>query len=70
MARVMYATAIAQALVPMIALAIGGFQARSRQEPPCVLRVLVLNAFFVVLFVVSALLFRRASVTARIEPKA
>jgi hypothetical protein len=69
MARALLATAIAQALVPVIALVIGGSQARSMQEPPGVLGVLVLNAFFVMLFVVSALLFRRAGITARIGPK-
>jgi len=70
MAHTMFATACAQASVPLIALIIGGAQARSLQEPPGLLGVLALNAFFVMLFVVSGLLFRHAGVTARIEPKA
>jgi hypothetical protein len=67
MARAMFATACAQASVPVIALVIGKSQVRSRQGPP---GVLALNALFVLLFVVSALLFRRAGVKARIEAKA
>ena len=63
MARALFATACAQALVPAIALIIG--KSRSMQEPPGVLGVLALNAFFVVLFVASALLFRRAGVKAQ-----
>ena len=66
----MFATACAQASVPLIALIIGGAQARSLQEPPGLLGVLALNAFFVMLFVVSGLLFRHAGVTARNRPKA
>jgi len=69
MARALFTTAFAQALVPMIALIIVKSQARSMHEPPGVLGVLALNSFFVMLFVVSALLFRHASVTTRIEPK-
>jgi hypothetical protein len=69
MARALFAMAFAQALVPVIALVIGGSQARSMQESPGVMGVLALNAFFVILFVVSALLFRRAGVKARTEPK-
>jgi hypothetical protein len=61
MARALFATAIAQALVPIIALVIGGSQARSMQEPPGVWGVLVLNVFFVMLFIVSALLFRHST---------
>lgn len=69
MARALLATVIAQALVPAIALLSGGNQARSLQEPPGVWGILALNAFFVLLFVVAALLFRRAGTAARIEPK-
>ena len=58
MAHAMFATAIAQALVTVIALLIGGSAARALREPPGLLGVLALNGFFVVLFVVSALLFR------------
>jgi len=61
MARAMFATAIALALVPVIALAVGKSQAHALQEPPGVWGVLALNAFFVMLFVVSALLFRRSA---------
>lgn len=61
MARALFATAFAQALVPVIALAIGKSQARVLQEPPGFVGVLALNAFFVVLFVVSALLFRHSA---------
>lgn len=68
MARALFATACAQALVPVIALLIG--KSPSMQENPGVFVVLALNAFFVLLFVVSALLFRRASVAAGVEPKA
>lgn len=70
MVRALFATACAQALVPVIALIIGKPQVNSAEEPFGVLGVLGLNAFFVMLFVGSALLFRRASVKARIKPKA
>lgn len=56
MARAMFATAIAQALVPVLALIIW--------RPPInmgVMLVFGLNAFFVALFVGSALLFRHAA---------
>ena len=69
MARALFATAFAQALVPVIALLIGRSQASALQEPPGLAGVLALNAFFVLLFVVSALLFRHAGSTARVEPK-
>ena len=68
MARALFATACAQALVPVIALLSG--KSPSMQEPPGVLGVLALNAFFVLLFVGSALLFRHAGNTATVEPKA
>lgn len=58
MARVLFATALAQALVPVIALIIWK---PSFTEPPGVVGVFFLNAFFVMLFVGSALLFRRAA---------
>ena len=60
MARALFATALAQALVPVIALMIWKPQATS-WEPPGVLGVFVLNAFFVMLFVGSGLLFRSAA---------
>jgi hypothetical protein len=56
MARVLFAMALAQAVVPVIALIIWKPQVTSG-----VLRVLGVNAFFVVLFVGSALLFRSAA---------
>lgn len=58
MARAMFATALAQASVPIIALIIW--------MPPITLGVVGvfgLNSFFVILFIGSALLFRRASAT-------
>ena len=58
MARALFATALAQALVPVIALVIW-----KPDFAPGVLQVFGLNAFFVMLFVGSALLFRRASVS-------
>ena len=61
MAHALFATAFAQALVAVLALIIGKPQVHSLQEPPGVLGVLALNAFFVALFVASALLFRRAA---------
>ncbi len=58
MARALFATALAQALVPVIALMIG-----ESDFAPGVWQVFGLNAFFVVMFVVSGLFFRRASAT-------
>jgi len=55
MARALFATALAQALVPVIALIIW------KPQVPSVESVLGVNAFFVMLFVGSALLFRRAN---------
>jgi hypothetical protein len=55
MARALFATAIAQAVVPMIVLIAG------MTEESSVAEVLAVNAMFVVLFVGSALLFPRAS---------
>jgi hypothetical protein len=56
MARTMVATAIAQSLVPMIAMTIW--------RPPIdsgLVQVLGVNAFFIVLWVASAILFRQAA---------
>ena len=55
MARALFVTAFAQALVPVIVLIIGESPARSMQEPPGVSGVLLLNAFFAILFTVLAL---------------
>lgn len=63
MARVLFATAIAQAIVPFIALVIWKPQVDSAEALMGVLRVLGVNALFVMLFVGSALLFRRAAAT-------
>jgi hypothetical protein len=57
MARALLATALAQALVAVIALIIG---LGSPWSPPGVLGTLILNGFFAALFVGSALLFRYA----------
>ncbi len=58
MARALFAMALAQALVPVIALIIGKPQVTSVEV---ILGVLVVNAFFVMLFLGSALLFRLAA---------
>jgi hypothetical protein len=57
MARALLATALAQALVAVIALIFGLGSGR----PPGVLGILILNGFFVALFVGSAWLFRNAA---------
>ena len=58
MARALLVTALAQALVAVIALIIG---LGSPWSPPGVLGTLILNGFFAALFVGSALLFRDAA---------
>ena len=55
-ARALFATALAQAFVAVIALIFGS----GSGSPPGVLGILALNGFFVALFVGSALLFRYA----------
>ena len=62
MARALFATALAQALVAVIALIAGKHQAPISS----VFEILGLNGFFVALFIGSAWLFRRA---ARSQPK-
>ena len=57
MARALFATALAQALVAVIALIFG----LGSGSPPGVLGILILNGFFVALFLGSALLFRHAA---------
>ena len=59
MARAMFATALALALVPVVALIL--WPSVVIDEPPGALGVFILNSFFVLLFVASALLFRRAA---------
>ena len=61
MARALFATALAQALVPVIALIIWKPSAASSEALLGILGVFAVNALFVMLFVGSALLFRRAS---------
>ena len=58
MARALFATALAQMLVPVIALIVWR---PSLDDAPGIVGVFMLNAFFVMLFVVSALFFRRAA---------
>jgi hypothetical protein len=58
MARTLFVTAIAQLLVPIMALLIWR---TSFNESPGIVGVFILNAFFAGLFVVSALLFRQAA---------
>lgn len=60
MARTMWLTAIAQALVPVIAMIIWR---PSLDDAPGIIGVFVLNGFFATLFVFSALMFRRADAT-------
>ncbi|MBN1302048.1 MAG: hypothetical protein JW995_12615 [Melioribacteraceae bacterium] len=57
MAYTMYATAIVQMLVPVIAFFIWR---PTLDNPPGIVGVFMLNAFFAMLFLVSALLFRRS----------
>ena len=57
MAGVMFATALAHALVTAVGLIV--------QQNPAVLQILLLNGFFVGLWVAAALLFRSASTTQR-----
>ncbi len=58
MVLALLAAAAAQMLVPVIALI---FMRPSLNEPPGIAGVFIFNTFFAVLFVVSALLFRRAA---------
>lgn len=57
MARALFATALAQALVALIALTFG----MQRLPGSSAVEIVTLNAFFVVLFAVSAMLFRYAA---------
>jgi hypothetical protein len=57
MARALFTTALAQALVAVIVLIFG----LGAGSPPGVLGILILNVFFVALFMGSALLFRYAA---------
>ena len=59
MARTLFASAFAQMLIPVIALLI--WPPPNTSWAPSVFGVFVLSAFFAMLFVISALLFRRAN---------
>jgi hypothetical protein len=61
MARTLFAMALAQAVVSVVALIVGKPQISSEEAFMGVAGVLTLNGFFVVLFVGSALLFRSAA---------
>jgi hypothetical protein len=61
MARALFATALAQALVTIIALIAENYLAA--------FEILMLNGFFVALWVGSALLFRRANATLNLQPE-
>jgi hypothetical protein len=67
MARALFATALAQMLVPVIALIAGMHQSPISSNISGILGILILNGFFVSLFVGSAWLFRNA---AREQPPA
>jgi len=62
MARALFVTALAQALVPVITLIIEKPQVTSVEASMGVSGVLGLNAFFVMMFIGSALLFRRSRI--------
>jgi hypothetical protein len=59
MASTMFATALVQMLVPVIALII--WPPTLNSWSPSVLRVFLLSAFFALLFVISAMLFKQSS---------
>ena len=61
MSHALFAMALVQALVPVIALLIWKPQVSSAEAFVDMVRVLILNGFFVMLFVGSGLLFRRAA---------
>ncbi len=61
MARTLFATALAQMLVPVIALIAGMNRSPISSNISGILGILILNGFFAALFVGSALLFRYAA---------
>lgn len=63
MARTMFAAALFQGLITIIALFIGWPELVGAQASKEILRTLGANAMFIVLFVGSAMLFQRASAT-------
>lgn len=64
MARTLFAAAIVQALVPVVALLIWSPTASFTAEAPGIIGVFVLNAFWVALFAGSGILFKRAALVA------
>lgn len=66
MARALFAMAVAQAVVPVLAIVIWKPLVAGEENLAGLIGVFFLNAFFVLLFVASAVLFRRAGDT---EPK-
>lgn len=66
MARALFATAVAQAVVPVLAIVIRKLPVADQDELAGLIGVLFLNTIFVLLFAASAVLFRRAGDT---EPK-
>jgi hypothetical protein len=60
MSRTLFATAVAQAVVPVLAIVIWKPLVAGEENLPGLIGVFFLNAFFVLLFVASAVLFRRA----------
>lgn len=61
MARALFATALVQMLVPVIALIAGMHRSPIRSDPSGIAWTLLLNGVFAALFVGSALLFRKAA---------
>ncbi|HEY0964515.1 MAG TPA: hypothetical protein VGE31_01825 [Candidatus Paceibacterota bacterium] len=59
MSRALFVTAVAQALVPVIALVVNR---PSLDDTPGIAGVFALNTFFVVMYVVAGILFRQATV--------
>lgn len=66
MSRALFATAVAQAMVPVLAIVIWKPLVADEENLAGLMGVLFLNAFIVLLFVASAVLFRRAGDS---EPK-
>jgi hypothetical protein len=64
MAYALFGMALAQILVPVITLL---FWKQLLEEPPGITCVFMLNLFFAMLFIMSGLLFRRASTSAQIR---
>jgi hypothetical protein len=61
MARTLFSAALVQILIPIIALSV--WPAKASWGEAGVIGVFAINAFFAMLFIISALLFRRANAT-------